>query len=183
MRAYRTTGIIIKRKNIGEADRILCVFTKDQGKIHIKAKGVRKITSKRSSHVELLNHEILHLYKGKSMPVLTEIETIESFRYIKTNLQKTGFAYYICELIEGLCPENQENMQVYSLLVNTLRKLEKSENVISIIHEFEISLLSFLGYWANHKKITFQETANFIENILERKLKTRQIIPYLNNFS
>ena len=43
MRSYRIEGIIIKRRDFGETDRILTVFTKTQGKISVIAKGVRKI--------------------------------------------------------------------------------------------------------------------------------------------
>src|SRR5258708_113264 len=115
MRSYKTEGIIIKRRNIGEADSLLTVFTLDQGKIQIKAKGVRKITSKRSSHIELLNHTRLHLYKGYASPLLTEVQSIESFSNIKQDLKKVGIAYHICELIDGLCPENQEQRQIFFL--------------------------------------------------------------------
>ncbi|MBI4096902.1 MAG: DNA repair protein RecO, partial [Candidatus Levybacteria bacterium] len=54
MRTFRTEGIIIKRKNFGEADRILTVFTKEYGKLQVKAKGIRRIPSRRSAHVELV---------------------------------------------------------------------------------------------------------------------------------
>lgn len=194
MRSYKIRGIIIKRKNIGEADRMLTVFTKDQGKIQIKAKGVRKITSRRSSHVELLNYCMFTLYKGQGIPVLTEIETLESFQSIKTNLRKTGFAYHICELIDGLCPEGQENANVFGLFHDTLQKLSDRESYsspaisladstdspadISLInYHFELQLLTTLGYWSNGKILSAAQTEYIIESILERKLKARQFIP------
>ena len=64
MRTHKTEGIIIKRRNYGEADRILTVFTKYNGKIQVKATGIRRIPSRRSAHVELLNYSVLNLYKG-----------------------------------------------------------------------------------------------------------------------
>ena len=62
-RAYKTEAIIIKRRNFGEADRILTILTKNYGKIQVRAPGVRKITSRRSSHIELLNFSSLTLYR------------------------------------------------------------------------------------------------------------------------
>jgi len=59
MKSYKTEGIIIKRKNFGEADRILTIFTKNKGKISIVAKGVRKINSRRAPHIELLQKQKL----------------------------------------------------------------------------------------------------------------------------
>ncbi len=179
MRTQKVIGIIIKRRNIGEADRILTIFTKGEGKIHIKAKGVRKITSKRSSHVELLNFGVCTIYKGKAMPILLEIQTHNVFYDIKTDLQKTGFAYHICELIDGLCPENQENTRVFELLVETLHKLAITDTIALVIHEFEVELLSLLGYWSTSKIFSSREAEQIIEGILERKLKTLQILPQL----
>lgn len=179
MRSYKIEGIVIKRKNIGETDRILTVFTKYTGKIQIKAIGVRRITSRRSSHVEPLNLSLLTLYKGKGLPILTEAQSLESFSSIKENLVKVGFAYHICELVDGLCPENQENRLVFSLLCQTLHGLSSTEDITSVVHEFEVELLTLLGFWSNTQLSNKVNTHNFIEQILERKLKSKQIIPRL----
>lgn len=178
MRNFKTEGIIIKRRNFGEADRILTVFTKKQGKIQIKALGVRRIISRRSPHVELLNHSLLTLYKGKSLPILTEAQTVEDFSLIKDNLTKVGFAYHICELIDGLCAENQENKAVFFLLVEILERLSKDEDIVNMIHEFEISLLTSLGFYTYSSLNNSFDSLAFIERILEKKLKAKQIIPY-----
>ncbi|SRR5258706_871459 len=180
MRSYKITGIVLKRKNIGEADRMLTVLTQDFGKIEIKAVGVRRVPSRRASHVELLNFSELSLYKGKGYPILTEATTIENFSVIKEDLQKVGFAYHICELVDGLCPENQENNKVFGLLYRMLCSLAKEENITSILREFEINLLTVLGYVPESYFNPSINTAFLIESILERKLKSRQIIPHLS---
>lgn len=177
MRTYKTEGIIIKRRNFGEADRILTVFTKRFGKIQVKAVGVRRITSRRSPHIELLNLSVLSLHKGHNLPILTEAQTIEDFSSIKNNLIKVGFAYHICELIDGLCPENQEQRRVFFLLEDVLGRLEKEDDIVSIIHEFEIELLTILGYYKPSWRSQSVDTTSFIESILERRLKSKRILP------
>ncbi|MDP3988452.1 MAG: DNA repair protein RecO [Candidatus Levybacteria bacterium] len=179
MRSFKTEGIVIKRRNFGEADRILTVFGKHSGKIQIKAGGVRRITSRRSGHIELLNHSMLSLYKGKSLPILTEAQTVDDFSSIKNNLTKIGFAYHICELIDGLCAENQENRDIFFLLKNTLDKLSKEDEIVFIIHEFEIELLTLLGFWPRNRPAQNLNTSVFIERILERKLKTKPLLSRL----
>jgi len=205
MRSFKINGIIVKRVNYKDADRILTVFTKEQGKISIKAAGIRRIPSRRSPHVELLNHSLLTLYRGNAFPVLTEAQTFDSFSSLKQDLSKIGFAYHICELIDGLCPEGQENVAVFELLKNTLTRLsqpvilERSANgaieslsedfivayqplqddIVSIIHEFEVELLNLLGYWNNNRAVLNWDTHAFIENIIERKLKSRNIFAKL----
>lgn len=182
MRNFKTEGIIIKRRNIGEADRFLTVFTKNHGKITVKAAGVRRITSRRSAHVELLNCAILTLYKshGHALPILTETQALEDFSEIKNDFTKIGFAYHICELIDGLCPENQENRAVFFLLQDTLARLSTEDDFLLLVHEFEIELLTVLGYW--HKPQIASQNLNtqyFIEGILERKLRSKTIFSKL----
>ena len=180
MRTYTVQGIILKRKNIGEADRILTVFTREQGKIQIKAKGVRKIASKRASHIEPLNIATLTLYKGTGMPILTEATATEQFSEVKTELSRIGFAYHICELVDGLCPENQENEDIFALVEGMLRKLSFEGKIPSIIHDFEVQLLRLLGYYSDGSHdLTGSKASYFIETILERRLKARQILPSL----
>jgi len=177
MRSIKAEGIVIKRRNIQEADRILTIFTKYQGKIQISAKGVRKITSRRGSHIELLNQVIIGLHQGRHLPILTEIETLQSFENIKNELDKVGLAYHICELVDGLLPEGQENTLIYDLLLTTLQKLEdETDNCLLLVHGFEVELLAMLGYW--QKDVQSTSVGNlqyFIENILERRLRSRRI--------
>lgn len=196
MRSFKTEGIIIRRRNFRDADRILTVLTANNGKIAIKASGIRKIPSKRSPHVELLNHSILTLYNGHALPVLTEAQTIDSFSFIKEDLHKIGLAYHLCELVDGLCPENQENRAVFNLLKNTLTRLSSSvilseaknlkdpsavlQDDKTIVHNFQTELLALLGYWNNQTFLTKEiDMDHFVENILERKLKSKSIFSKL----
>lgn len=177
MKYRQTDGIILKRTNIGDADRILTIFTSSLGKIYVKAKGIRKITSRRSAHVEVLNYSRLILYKNKHLPILTEATTLYHFPDIKNDLQKVGFAYHICELIDGLCPENQENSAIFTLLLQTLEALSKTNDVAVVVEGFEIELLSRLGYYmARNNSSYHMNTTVFIENILERRLKAKRIL-------
>lgn len=178
MRSVQIEAIIIKRKNYNEADRILTVFSKKHGKLDIKASGVRKIISRRSSHIELLNRSILTLYKNNaSMPILTEAQTISSYPDIKSSLPRIGYAYHICELIDSLCPPNQENEYVYALLVDVLEKLSKEQNISLLIQKFEIELLTYLGFYSPKFSNQYFDSTLFIEDIVEKRLNAIKIIP------
>lgn len=189
MRNLKTEGIILRRRNFGEADRILTVFTKENGKIQVKAKSVRKITSRRASHIELINLSILTLYQSSHaiFPVLTEVKAIDDFSNIKNNLEKIGIAYYICELINGLCPDNQENRGVFFLLKNMLTKLATEESFGELVSCFEKELLRTLGFWREAELLETptsakasagrQDSQIVMERLLERKLKTLRVMP------
>lgn len=178
MRNFKTEGIVIKRNNFGEADRILTVFTKQHGKIKIKASGIRRVPSRRSPHVELLNHASLTLYRGNMFPTLTEAQTIESFSPIKDDLQKIGMAYHVCELVDGLCAEDEENERVFRLLHRILIRLTQQEvDITAALHAFEIELLITLGFWHRESQTVRDfDTHAFIENIMERKLRSHKFL-------
>lgn len=179
MKSYKTKGIILKRRNLGEADRILTVLSMEEGKIQVKAPGVRHIISRRSSHVEPLNFSELTLYRGSRtfFPIVTEAQTIENFSIIKSDLKKIGYAYYICELINSLCAENQENKGIFFLTKSTLSALSQNLDAKSIIKYFEKELLGLLGFWAEVKLLETYDSREVIENILEKRLKTLRVLP------
>jgi len=179
MRTYRIEGIVLKRQNLGEADRILTVLSKEFGKISIRAPGVRRIKSRRSAHIELLNLSQLTLYSGSKtfMPIVTEAQALEDFSEIKKNLCKIGYAYYICELVNGLCADSQENRSVFFHLKATLSALNQTSNALDLVKKFEKDLLRELGFWSEAKLLQTQDSRIVMERLLERKLKAIRVMP------
>ncbi len=145
MHGFKTEGIILKRRNLGEADRILTVFSLQKGKISVLAKGVRRITSRRSGNVELLNRVSMYLHPAKTFLILTEASSLNTFQKIKSDLTLSTYAYHIIELIDKLTAENQENRNLYEHLVEVLRRLERKPRQI-LIRAFEVKILSVLGF-------------------------------------
>lgn len=146
MPVFNTEGIIVRRSNFGEADRILTIITPYKGKIKVVAKGVRRITSRRGGNVELLNKVRLHIFQNKGMPILTEAESIETFPKIKNDLTFSTYGSHIVELAERFLPEDQPNPSAFNLLATVLHLLETNPRQI-FIRAYEIKLLTTLGYW------------------------------------
>lgn len=145
-RTQTIEAIILSGRDFGEADKLLTVFSRQLGKITLLAKGVRRIKSRKGGNVDVLNNARLSIVQGKSLPIVTEAETISSHGAIKENLSAAIYAYYVVELINTLTVEEQEHHEVYLLLRDSLAALEKSPRRI-IIHAFEIKLLGLLGFW------------------------------------
>ncbi|KKR81423.1 MAG: repair protein RecO protein [Candidatus Daviesbacteria bacterium GW2011_GWA1_41_61] len=147
MPVFTTEGIIVKRSNFGEADRILTIVTPFKGKIKVVAKGVRRITSRRGGNVELLNKVKIQVFQGKGMDLLTEAESLKTFSKIKNDLMISTYSSHIAELADRLLPEEQPNPQAYNLLVIVLNLLENNPRQI-FIRAFEVKLLTVLGFWS-----------------------------------
>lgn len=164
MPVFTTEGIIIKRSNFGEADRIITVVAPFKGKIRVIAKGVRRITSRRGGNVELLNKVRIQIFQGKGMDLLTEAESLETFPKIKSDLMLSTYASHLAELAERLLPEEQPNPHAYNLLATALILLEKNPRQI-FIRAFEVKFLSVLGFWSPRDIQTSDKILEILEKL------------------
>ena len=65
-RLYRLQGIILRRRDLGEADRLLTVFTRDRGKLNLLAKGVRRAASRKAGHIEPFTYRSCSLQRART---------------------------------------------------------------------------------------------------------------------
>src|SRR5215471_12267089 len=118
-RVYRTEAVIIRRADVGEADRALTLFT-PHGKRRVVAKSARKTTSRLAGHIELFTHTSLLLAVGRNLDIVTQSVIIHSFDTLRRDLRRISAAYYVAELIDRLTEEDDENRPAFDLLVATL---------------------------------------------------------------
>ena len=174
-RTYKTEGIILKRVNFGEADKILTIYTKHYGKIRAIAKGVRKLTSRKAGNVELFNQAVIFLAKGKNLDILTEVQLLNSFKAWRKDLKKVAAAYYFCELVDKLTPDNQASQSVYWLLVQALSKISQ-ESLPELVRSFEEQLLDKLGFGVPPQLRQSQKSLkSYIEEITEREINSQKV--------
>ncbi len=173
-RIYKADGIILKRKNIGESDRILTIFTKEYGKLRIIAKGIRRVTSRRAPHLEVFTRVNTLLHRGKSLDSISEVEPVEIFEEIRGDLGRVSIAYLYCELIDALLPEKQEHRDIFDLLVHSLQTLNNkdSDDTYYYSRQFALELLWRLGFLPRSKTLRGDDLKSFIENITEKRLRT-----------
>jgi len=120
----KTKGIIIKRMDFHEADRILTILTQDHGKIKAIAKGSRKILSKLGGSLEPFCLVDFIFYEGKSFYIVTSAVVQNHFKNIHTDIEKTAKAFYIGELLDKFLEEKQNHPEVFELFAKYLTELE-----------------------------------------------------------
>ena len=123
-RLYKTEAIVLRQRRLGEADRILMLFTPGYGKLDAKAKGVRKTTSRMSGHLQPLTRCVVQLAQGRASDVITGCQTLESFQGVRQDLERLSRALYAAELVDRFAPERVPAVMTYRLLLDTLRRLE-----------------------------------------------------------
>ena len=163
-RSIRTEGIILRRKDFGESDRILVLFTRKLGLISGIAKGSRKPSSKIAGHLELFMRSSFLISRGRNLHMITQAEVLDSFEGLRKDLQGIGQGSYIVELVDAVTFEEGSNINLYELLFTTLEALDSGDDPIIITHFFELHLLGLAGFQPEFficvecgKKITEQD--------------------------
>jgi DNA repair protein RecO (recombination protein O) len=145
-RHYQTEAIIIKKTKLGEADRILTLYTPHLGKVRAVAKGVRRPKSKMSGHLELLTHSQVSLARGRNLDTITGSQTISSFLLLKSDLNLAACGLYLAELTDQFTVDRLENFEIFELLRTTLERLCQANNKEIVLRYFEMQILNELGY-------------------------------------
>lgn len=137
---------MLGRRDFGEADRILTLFTSDRGKVAAIAKGVRRVTSRRSGHVELFTYAHFVLAEGRNLDVVTQAETIRPYSGLREDLVRTTYAYHIAETTDRFVREGISSPETFYLLRDSLGALTDCEDPSLAARYFELRLLDQLGY-------------------------------------
>lgn len=144
-RLYKTEAVVLKHIPIGEADRVITLFTPDLGVVRASAKGVRRPTSRLAGHLEPLVRSRLMLHRGRNLDLITGAETLQGFSALREDLEQLGRAMVCVELVDAFSPERQANRPLYDLLVEALEWLEAGEGDWAPRY-FELHLLGLTGY-------------------------------------
>ena len=164
-RLYRTDAIILSRSDFGEADRLLTVYSQEQGKLRLLAKGVRKTTSRKAGHVELFMLTNMLVARGRTWDIVSQAEIVEPYRELREDLDKTSNAYYLAELTDRFTEEHDPNQPLFELLALTLARLGHIDNTFVLLRFFELHLLSLTGYQPQlYYCVTCQEPLEPVED-------------------
>jgi DNA repair protein RecO (recombination protein O) len=145
-RTYRTQAVVLRRMDFGEADRLLTLYSQAEGKLRAIAKGIRKTMSRRSGHLELFTQSDLLLTRGRDLDLVTQAETVKSFRGVREDLLRTSYAYQLAELIDGLTEDRQPNPALFDALVQALSALESHSDPRVVVAHFLLAVLDASGF-------------------------------------
>ncbi|OGI17854.1 MAG: DNA repair protein RecO [Candidatus Melainabacteria bacterium RIFOXYA12_FULL_32_12] len=150
MANYTTQAINLKSYNLGEADKIMVMYSRDHGIIRCVAKGIKKPTSKLGGRMETLNANKLFIAKGKKLDIVCQAELVDTFKEIRKDITKLTYAIYCAELINTFGLENDSNSaQIYDIFFETLKNISLSSNTEDILWtviRFKLRLMKQLGY-------------------------------------
>ena len=127
MRLYRDEAIVLRTHKLGEADRIVVLFTTGRGKVRAVAKGIRKTKSRFGGRLEPPNRVSLLLYEGRELDVVTQAETVEYHPALRADLDRLTDAIAMIEAVDQVTQEGEANPALYRMLAGALRTLAQDD--------------------------------------------------------
>ena len=150
MNNYVTEAINLKSYNLNDADKIIVMYSKDNGLIKGVAKGIKKPKSKLGARMDLLVANTLQLLKGRSMDTIIQAQTVNHFKKSRENIDKLTLSTYVSEVVMNFGEGSESaSQEVYNLLYKALNKisdsLEKKDMLIAAI-KFQLKMLLIMGF-------------------------------------
>ena len=99
---YRDVGVVLRTYKLREADRIIVIHTRDNGKVRAVAKGVRKTKSKFGARLEPMSHVSLQLYRGRELDIVTQAESVEPLAPMLSSLDRASQGLAVLEAADQL---------------------------------------------------------------------------------
>jgi len=149
MPLYRDQGIVLRTQKLGEADRIITLFTKEHGRIKAVAKGVRRTKSRFGARLEPASYVDLQLYTGRTFDTITQVVSIENYGdVLSSDYQSWTVASAILEAAERFTQaEHEPALQQYLLVTGSLKVLaERRYDASLILDAYLLRSLSVAGY-------------------------------------
>ena len=152
-RAYTTEAVVLRSFRLGEADRVLHLYTLDRGRVGAVAKGVRKTKSRFGGRLEPLSHVELVLHQGSGeLQTVTGASLIRSHDRVRAEPYRLGVGLVGLEAMLRLFPEQEANERAFTALTRFLDALDELPSRAAraaldpLALSFQLKLLWLSGY-------------------------------------
>jgi len=141
---YRDQGVVLRTHKLGEADRIITIFTAGHGQIRAVAKGVRRTKSRFGARLEPMSWINGQFYEGRNLDIVTQVETAHRFDHLRTDPERLHRAAVMLEAVENTSQVGGPDRSIFNLLTGALRELDRTGNH-SVLPAFVAKLLVLEG--------------------------------------
>lgn len=147
-------ALVLSRADIREFDQMVSLYTREAGKIEALAKGIKKITSKNSSNLEVFSIVDIEVAPGKEINHLTKVQPVTLFRHIFIDLDKLLLAGYAIKIANANILVGATDRQLFDFLVGFLKFLDTASgvNALQLATAFIFKLWHYLGFSVEEKQ-------------------------------
>lgn len=152
-RTVKTEAVVLRSLRLGEADRVLHLYTLDHGRVGAVAKGIRKTTSRVGARLEPLSHVELMLHRGNSdLQTITGVELLDAHRQAREDYYRLSVGLIGAEAMLRLFSEQEANERAFTALTRFLDTLDTTPHAADrpaldpLGLSFQLKLLWLSGY-------------------------------------
>ena len=147
MSTYQADAIVLRRLDYGDADRILTLLTREEGKLSAIAKGARRPRTRSGANLDLFTRSRLLLARGRNLDVVAQAERRADSRHIAGNLERTAYASLVAEIVDKVLEERHPVDDIFDLVAETLANLNRTQrSARADVAWFLMRMLDILGY-------------------------------------
>lgn len=139
------SAIILRSRDYKEADQLLTIYTREQGKLTVQVRGVKKTNSKLRGGILLFSQAELVVIAGKAFPIVTGASTVTSFASLRSDFNRMSYAGYAAELLDQVISEGHADEELYLFMLQTLQLLEFIDPWVAVRY-LELKVLDRQGY-------------------------------------
>ncbi len=145
-RLFKAEAIILRTHDLGEADRLVTMLSRYQGKFVAVARGARKAKSKLSAGVDIFSYGNFSLYRGKTWPIITGQEAIQVFNWFREDPELYYYGLYLAELTDKLVAGEDSCPDIFLLLLESWILLSFKIDRSLLCRAFELKVANLSGY-------------------------------------
>ena len=123
MGLYKVEGIVLRRRSLGEADRLVTILSRDRGKFTVVARGARRPRSRLGGRLEPPTRFRALLAEGRTLDIISQVDVLDAFAALRNDLERIGTAAVVLEFADRALAERHPHPDVYCLLVEALALL------------------------------------------------------------
>lgn len=143
---FKAEGFVLRTRDLGEADKILTLYTRERGKVSGVARGSRRVRSRLLATSQAFSYSRFMLYEGRGLHTVSQAELISSFRPLREDLSRMAYASYTAELLDAFVDENEPNDTLFRLVLEGFTLISGTDDLDLALRWFELKLLDELGY-------------------------------------
>ena len=152
-RGYKTEAVVLRSFRLGEADRVLHLYTLARGRVGAVAKGIRKTKSRFGARLEPLSHVEVMLHEGSGeLQTVTGVQLLHSHRAAREQRYRLGVGLVGAEAMLRLFTEQEANPRAFQALTRFLELLDELAPQTTrpaldpLALSFQLKLLWLSGY-------------------------------------
>ena len=147
MTEIKSNALVIAEKELGENDKLLTLLVERYGKVVAICKGAKSVRNRHMASCQLFSYASFNLRKRGNLYYVTDTDLIESYYDIRTDITKLALASFLCDVVNDVVQEGEEEDEILKLSLNTFYAIAKNLKPLEFIRAcFELRIAVIAGF-------------------------------------